>query len=189
MEIRALEKKCKGVTLIEMLAYLAALTALLTAIVLFTVNLIKNERILASKVATLDEADFAMRQVLDNVRLSKNIRADSGGTDNSLFKNSAVNPCATNCTLSLQKTGATSTVTFWVDGYNRLAMTEKGPAKTLLRELTSARVNVTKFMVTCVGPSPCGANPKSVQITIELADAAGPSFTQSITTAVISRGY
>ncbi len=168
----------RAFTLIELLVYVGVLTIVLGIIFFFVANIIINERSIVDRVRTIDEADFAMRQMLDQARGAKNISTASQ------FAN------ANNGELVLTKTD--STVTFAVDKTDaekpKLVMTDSAdPQK--MRVLTSPRVAVDMFALDCIGTaSSCGSDLKGVRITLGLRDIV-TNQTMTITTSATPRGY
>ncbi|MEK7630530.1 MAG: type II secretion system protein [Patescibacteria group bacterium] len=169
----------RAFTLIELLVYVGVLVIVLGAIFFFMVNIITNERSIGDRVRMMDEADFAMRQVLDHARGAKNLES----TDFA-FSNDGE--------LTLTKTDAV--VTIKVDKSDptkpKLIMTKNdgiNPVST--RILTSPRVAVDIFTLECAGTiSPCSSNAKGVRIKLGLRDLVTYQ-TITITTGATPRGY
>jgi type II secretory pathway component PulJ len=171
--------RTRAFTLVELLAYVGILTVVLGIIFFFIANIIINERSIGERVRVMDEADFAMRQVLDQARGAKNIDMSTdfaavGGSDD----------------LILNKTS--SVVSVYVSS-GALVMTDTA-SPGIVRTLTSPRVTVTQFDLICVGDpstacaSPATTNPKGVQIRLSLQDVS-TSQTLSVVTSAVPRGY
>jgi len=167
----------RGFTLIELLVYVGVLVVVLGTIFFFMVNIITNERSIGDRVRMMDEADFAMRQVLDQTRGAKNI-----DSTNFAFSNDGI--------LVLTKTN--SVVNIYVDETDpskpKLIMTDSADP-IYIRALTSPRVAVDTFALECAGTiSPCSSNAKGVRITLGLRDLV-TNQTITVTTGATPRGY
>ncbi len=166
----------RAFTLIELLVYVGVLVVVLGAIFFFMVNIIANEQSIGDRVRMMDEADFAMRQVLDQARGAKYIYPTpttvfvAGGSGGQLI---------------LEKTNAT--VNFYVSA-GVFTMTDSA-VPGYIRALTSPRVAVDTFALVCMGiASPCESDPKGVRITLGLRDVV-TNQTITITTSATPRGY
>ncbi|MEK7649629.1 MAG: hypothetical protein AAB367_01535 [Patescibacteria group bacterium] len=176
--------KNRAFTLIELLVYVGVLILVLGTIFFFIVNIVSNERSIGDRVRMMDEADFVMRQVIDQTRGAKSIDRSTqfaaGGNGGQL---------------ALIKTS--STVNFYVDVSDPLQpklMMVDSVDPSYIRTLTSPRVAVDIFALTCVGSpsSACAAlptsDPQGVRITLGLRDVTTNQSTV-ITTSATPRGY
>jgi hypothetical protein len=172
-------KNSEGFTAIEMIAYIGILTIVLGIVTFYIMNIIRNENIIGDRVRMIDEADFAMRQILDNIRGSIEILPDPEST----FVKSDP-PCSA-CVLALAQ-GNDTRVTFSVNtGVLEIYNSSEGTTK----KLTSPRVSVDRFSFKCAGGvATCIEEPKAVQIEIWVRDIK-TQFTEKLISGAIPRGF
>jgi len=171
-------KNARGFTLIELIAYVGVLTIVLGAMTFYIFNIIYSEDEIGARVRIAGEADFAMRQIIDQIRGVKRIMSNAEGSAFYAGGNTSV--------LKLEK-GDGSTVTFSVLGTSPNTSLVLESATT--RTLTSPRVEVSQFSLVCIGKtSPCDSNPGAVVVTLRLKDK---ETTQEhiLTTGVTPRGF
>jgi|GEM_PF-3452146 len=173
-------KYTRGFTLLELLTYVSILALIIGTVTFFVMNIIRNEGEFADRVRMTDEADFAMRRIIDEVRASILIHTAPTSTFNA-GGNSSV--------LALLQ--GPSTITFYAadagGGRYELRMMDSVTSATAV--LTSPRVSVDGFALTCVSNAgTCGDDPKAARITITLRDL-DTQQTQTLVSGAMPRGF
>ena len=162
----------RAFTLIELLVYVGILTIVLGIIFFFMANIIINERSIGDRVRMIDEADFAMRQVLDQARGAKNIDISTDFVE------------AGGYVLVLGKTDSTVNINI---ADKTLVMAEIKGGISTTRVLTSPRVEVSTFSIACTKTG-VTCDYKSVRITLSIKNTATQEI-MTLTTSATPRGY
>lgn len=171
----------KGFSAVELLVYIGVLTIVLGAITFFTFGVIQNERSIADRVHAVEELDFAMRQVIDQIRAVKSIYPEP----TSFFSSGGFSSI-----LALENTDSsgTGTVMFSVvpGGTDQYLQMSDGITT---RRLTSPMVYVDRFSLVCISAQgSCTGSPEAVQVRLGLRNTKTQEFIE-ITTGAIPRGF